>query len=65
MTNLIKKQENSNYISIKFRETKEETISNEKTKKNEHGTVSYSNKKIINLNEVQKQIKNIQIFENF
>ena len=65
MISLINKQENSNYMPIKVKEIKEETISNEKTKKTEDGTVSYSNKKIINLNEVQKQIKNIQIFENF
>ena len=65
MISLLNKQENSNYMAIKIKEIKEETISNEKTKKTEDGTVSYSNKKIINLNEVQKQIKNIQIFENF
>ena len=65
MTSLMNKQESGNYIPIKVKETKEETISDEITKKTEHGKASDSNKKIINLNEVQKQIKNIQIFENF
>ena len=65
MTSLINKQEKSNMIPIKVTETKEETISNEKTKKTERWPSSNSNKKIINLNEIQKKIKNIQIFENF
>jgi len=65
MTSIIDKQEKINGISIKVKEIKEEIISNEKTKKTEYETLSDSNKKIINLNEVQKKIQNIQIFENF
>ena len=65
MTSIINKQEKINGISIKVKEIKEETILNEKTKKTEYETLSDSNKKIINLNEVQKKIQNIQIFENF
>jgi len=65
MTSIIDKQEKINGISIKVKEIKEEIISNEKTKKTEYETLSDSNKKIINLNEVQKKIQNVQIFENF
>ena len=49
MTSIIDKQEKINGISIKVKEIKEETISNEKTKKTEYETLSDSNKKIINL----------------
>ena len=65
MTSLMNKQEKSNMIQMKVIETKEETISNEKTKKTELWPSFNVNKKIINLNEIQKKIKNIQIFENF
>jgi hypothetical protein len=65
MNCVINKQEKINQIPIKIREIKEETISNEKTKKTEDETAYDSNKKITNLYEIQKKIKNIQIFENF
>ena len=65
MSCIINKQEKIKQIPIKIREIKEETISNEKTKKTEDETAFDSNKKITNLNEIQKKFKNIQIFENF
>ena len=65
MKSIINKQEKLNGISIKVREIKEETISNEKTKKAEDKTESDINKKKTNLNDIQKKIKNIQFFENF
>ena len=37
MTSLINKQENSNYMPIKVKEIKEETISNEKQKRMKMG----------------------------
>jgi len=65
MISIINKQDKGNDIPNKVREIKEETLSNEKTKKTEDWAASDSNTKIINLNEVQKKIKNIKIFENF
>ena len=65
MTSIINKQLRFNVIPNKARETKEETISSEKTKKTEVGPESDLDKKIPNLNDIQKKIKNIKIFENF
>jgi len=66
MISPINKKEKINIILNKDdREIKEEAISNEKTKKTEDEIESDSNKKIINLIEIQKIIKKIQIFENF
>ena len=65
MISPINKKEKINIILNKDdREIKEEAISNEKTKKTEDEIESDSNK-IINLIEIQKIIKKIQIFENF
>ena len=55
MTSIINKQEKLNGISFKVREIKEETISNEKTKNTEDKTESDINKKIPNLNDIQKK----------
>jgi len=65
MISIINKKEKFNEISTKVKEIREETISNEKTKKTEVEPECDSNKKIPSLNDIQKKIKNIQIFENF
>ena len=62
MTSVINKQKKINLIPNKLRDIKEETISDEKTKKTEDKAEFDLNKKITNLYDIQKKIK---YFENF
>ena len=57
MISLLNKQENSNYMPIKVKEIKEETISNEKTKKTEDGTVEQHFENLTLTTKIKKEVE--------